>query len=554
MKLNWKAVLSALTLTLSGAAVAETSNADDPQWNVMLVGSELRICSSMNSDYCSETSWINANEMRTTRLFQLTDVRRRAALRSSLWPRERESVREEVDEMLREMADYFARGVVPEHRLVDRLRSRAYLDLLSRLSEAEYNRILDNLEMPRLEGLDEVVNLGMNRDYSADFVTQFVALAESLHGISGDRSPRILVVTAGERDTFRSVDAHVQAFEQAGASAHWLPLDVAVTQAQEANRCQDIDRLRRTLSGSYDRERVDPVRHAEQLAYCRAEDGWKTLLNDADAVFFTGGSADRLRSALVPNNRPSALLTEMRARFNAGTLAVGGAGEGAMALVNANMITHGHSREAVREGAIARRPPPLDCDLDDTCPRGMNAQSFTYEPLGGLGFLGFGILDTDVAHQGRQGRMLRLAATTGTPFSMGIDRDTAVLMNARTGAFEITGREGVFMIEGAQGTDTMLAGSFHYLRTGTLGQIGGGRLMDAVLAPQAFVRPDSPTTRFLGDSGLYDNLDLVCRNEQQLRLLQDTFVLMMQVNDESELELSRGRCQIINGVIGIANQ
>ncbi len=554
MKQIWNGVLLVFALGFSAGATAESSSPQDPKWNLMLVGSELRICSSMNSDYCDNDEWINANEMRTTRLFQLTDVRRRNALRQAIWPRDRETIREEVAVMLTEMVDYFARGVVPEHRLVDRFRSRAYLDLLMRLSDAEYNRILDNLEMPRLEGLDEVVNLAMNADHSADFITQFVAMAESLHGIAHERPARILIITAGERDSFRSVDVHVQAFNQAGADARWLPLDVAVTRAQSINRCQDLEPLRRELSGNYDRDRVNPARHNEQLAYCRDANAWKEMLDNADAVFITGGSADRLKQALVLDNRATPVLAAMQERFGAGTLAVGGAGEGANALVSANMITNGHSREALSAGAIARRPPPVDCNLDNTCPRGMNVNSLTYEPLGGLGFAGFGIVDSDVAHRGRQGRLLRLAAETTTPLAMGIDRDTAVLMNTTNGAFEITGREGVMLLEGAIGSESMLAATFHYLRTGTLGRISAGRLVDAVMAPQEFVRPESTTNRFLGDSGIFDNIDTVCRGRNELRLLQENFELMMRVSDDSELELSRARCQVINGVIGMSIQ
>ncbi|TRW48344.1 cyanophycinase [Aliidiomarina halalkaliphila] len=554
MTLNWKVVLSVLTLGMSGAAMAESPSPQDPQWNLMLIGSELRICSSMNSDYCANDEWINANDMRTSRLFQLTDVRRSSALRQAIWPRDRQGVREELDEMLREMVDYFARGVVSEHRLVDRFRSRAYLDLLMRLSDAEYNRILDNLEMPRLEGLDEVVNLAMNDDFSAEFITQFVAMAESMHGIANERPARILVITAGERDTFRNVDSHVQAFNQAGAEATWMPLDIAVSAAQASGRCQDLEALRRELSGTYDRDRVDPVRHGQQIAFCRDPLAWQSMLANADAVFITGGSADRLKQTFFRDNRPVALLTAMQERFTEGNLAIGAAGEGAAALVSANMITNGHSRSAVAEGSIARRPPPPDCGLDNTCPRNLSGNSLTYEPLGGLGFARFGIIDTDVSHRGRQGRLLRLAADTRSPLAMGIDRDTAIRMNTRTGAFEIGGREGVILLEGAMGTDTMLASTFHYLRTGTLGQLSGGRLIDAVMAPQEFVRPESTTNRFLGDSGIFDNIDTVCRGRNELRLLQENFELMMRVNDDSELELSRGRCQIMNGIMGIATQ
>ncbi|RUO18904.1 cyanophycinase [Aliidiomarina haloalkalitolerans] len=557
----WKVTLSsAFALSASVLVVlalvqsvtpAHAQSSTDPQWNVMLTGSELRLCSSMNSDYCSSTDWINANEMRTARLFQLTDVRRREALRRAVWPRERDEVREELSVVLEEMVDFFARGVVPEYRLVERFRSRAYLDLLMRLSEAEYDRVLDNLEMPRLEGLDEHVNLAANADYSAEFVTRFVAMAEDQQQRNGrEGKPLILVVTAGERDTFRSVDSHVAAFKQAGADAVWLPADVAVRAAREANECRALESYRRQLSGNYDRDRVHPSRHAEQLAYCSNVAQAEQLIQQASAVFFTGGSAQRLFRAL----QGSAELALLQTRFSEGKLAVGGAGAGAQAMVATNMLTNGHSRDAIRNGAFAATAPMPGCDLDNTCPRGLNPNSLTYEPLGGFGMLRNLIVDTDVSHRGRQGRLLRLAASTNAPLAIGLDRDTAMLMNSASGAFELIGQDGALFLEGAQGNDSMLAATFHYLRSGSMGRIESGRLHTAVLAAQQPQRLESITTRFLGDTGVYDNLDSVCRGSQQLRLLQETFVLQMLASEDSEIERTAGRCQVTNGVIGVAIQ
>lgn len=551
----WKVSLSGAfavsALSVSAVAAVNDPSGSDPQWNVMLTGSELRLCSSMNSDYCANTDWINANDMRTARLFQLTDVRRREALRRAVWPRERDEVRDELAVALEEMVDYFARGVVPEYRLVERFRSRAYLDLLMRLSEAEYDRVLDNLEMPRLEGLNEHVNLAENADYSAEFVTRFVAMAEDqLKRNDGDGKPLILVVTAGERDTFRSIEAHVEAFKQAGAEARWLPADVAVRAAREANECRALESYRRQLSGNYDRDRVEPSRHQEQLAYCANSAAGQALIEQASAVFFTGGSAQRLFRALQASDD----LTVLRERFEQGRIAVGGAGAGAQALVASNMLTNGHSREAIRNGAFAATAPTPGCDLDNTCPRGLNPNSLTYEPLGGFGMLRNVIVDTDVSHRGRQGRLLRAAATSNSPLAIGLDRDTAMLVNTRSGAFELIGRDGALFLEGAQGNEAMLAATFHYLRSGSMGRLEAGRLHTAVLAPQQPQRLESITTRFLGDTGVYDNIDNVCRGSQQLRLLQDTFVLQMLASEDSEIERTAGRCQVTNGVIGIAIQ
>lgn len=550
MKLKTLVAAAALfTTSLSVQAQPQNGNAADPKWNLMLTGSELQICSSMNSEYCLSNEWVVANDMRTARLFQLTDVRRREALRQAIWPRSRDDIREELDIALREMVDYFGRGVVPEQRLVERLRSRAYLELISRLSAAEYNRILDSLEMPRLEGLNEVVNIAESADYSAEFITRFVAMAESL---KGERSPNILIVTAGERDSYRNVDAYVGAFNQAGANATWLPIDAAVAAAQHDNACRGLANYQRDVVGSYDRERVNPPRYAKQQAFCLDSQAWQAMLANADGIFFTGGSADRLRRAFTHGSEASPLLQGIRSRFNEGTLAVGGAGAAAQGLVSANMITNGRSREAISAGAIPASAPATGCAFDNTCPRGLSEHSLTYEPLGGIGVFRSGIVDTNVSLQGRQARMLQVAASTNTQLAMGIDADTAVLMNTRSGVFEIVGADGVLFIENAQQAGEMLAASFHYLRTGSMGRLAGSRVSAVVMTPQQPMRLETTTNRFLDDTGFYDNFDVVCRGSQQLRLLQGNVQLILQTNENSELELSRSRCQVYNGVMGIS--
>lgn len=546
-----------LVLSSPSAQAENNSSAANPKWNLMLAGSELQICSSMNAHHCNSSEWIVANEMRTARLFQLTDVRRRETLRQAIWPRARDGVREELDAAMREMVDYFGRGVVPEQRLVERLRSRAYLELITRISDAEYNRMLDNLEMPRLEGLNEVVNLAETKDNSGEFVTRFVAMAEALKGDSLENNGKanILVVTAGERDSFRNLDTYLGAFTQAGANAKWLPIDVAVTRLQqtsEEHACRDLESQRRELSGSYDRDRVNPQRHTEQQVFCNVHDAWRTLIENADGIFFAGGSADKLRRALLPNGEATPVLRGLRERFDAGKLAVAGAAAGAQALVSANMITNGRSGEGMRAGAIASGAPAAGCEFDNTCPRGLNEHSLTYEPLGGVGVYRIGIVDTDVSTRGRQARMLQVAAETNSPLAMGIDGNTAVLMNSRSGVFAIIGNEGALFLEGAQQVGDMTAATFHYLRTGSMGRLAGSRVSAVVMAEQPPMRLETTTNRFLDDTGFYDNFDLVCRGSRRLRLLQSEFQLVLQVTDASELELSRSRCQVYNGVMGIS--
>lgn len=547
--MQWVAVLS-LLLGVSFAASADDDN--EPNWNLMLMGSEPQICSSMNQDACNSKDWIQANEMRTARLFNLSDVRRKEAMRRAIWPRERDEIRERLSLVLEEMADYFGYGVVPEHRFVDRLRSRAYLDLLAEMTEAEYNRLLDSLEMPRLKGLNEEVNLAETKGSSATLLTDFVAMAATK---SGNDKPLILVVTASARDSFRDIEMYQQSFAAAGAEVKWLPVDATLNRAQREGLCESLDSLRRSTTGNYDRARVYPDYHRQQQAFCTNADAWKEMLAEADGIFINDGNQSLTRETFfVRDDEPTQLLVGIHEAMRAGELVVGGAGAGAVAMSSGTMITSGSSREAMKSGSHARRPAAIGCEIDNTCPRGLGTDSLTYHAMGGLGLYPYGIIDSEVSERGRQTRMLRLAADTSTPLAIGIDRDTAVFMNTHSGQFEVRGSGGVMMLEGAQGNPNMVAASFHFLRDRSGGRISHSGVSDITLAEQSRYRPESTTTRFLGDTGIYDNLPRLCEGRPQVQLLQEDFSLLMQPTDDTELKPTQGRCQLTNATIGVAWQ
>ncbi|RUO23909.1 cyanophycinase [Aliidiomarina minuta] len=547
--MQWVAVLS-LLLGVSFTASADDDN--EPNWNLMLMGNEPQICSSMNQDACSSKDWIQANDMRTARLFNLSDVRRKEAMRRAIWPRERDEIRDRLTLVLEEMADYFGYGVVPEYRFVDRLRSRAYLDLLSEITEAEYNRLLDSLEMPRLKGLNEEVNLAETKGSSANLLREFVAMAAAN---SGNEEPLILVVTASARDSFRDIELYQQAFAAAGAQVKWLPVDATLNRAQREGLCESLDSLRRSTTGNYDRARVYPNFHRQQQAFCTNKDAWKELVAEADALFINDGNQSLTRQTFfLRDDEPTELLVGIHAAMRAGELVVGGAGAGAVAMSSGTMVTSGNSREAMKGGSHARRPAAIGCEIDGTCPRGLGTDSLTYHAMGGLGLYPYGVIDTEVSERGRQARMLRLAADTATPLAMGIDRDTALFMNTDSGQFAVRGSGGVIMLESSQGNENMVAGNFHFLRHKSSGRISHSGVSDILLAEQSRYRPESTTTRFLGDTGVYDNLQRLCEGRPQVQLLQEDFSLLMQRTDDTEFKPTQGRCQVTNATIGVAWQ
>ncbi|RTE85872.1 MULTISPECIES: hypothetical protein [Gammaproteobacteria] len=541
--LSWIGAM--LAVVVSASAQAQ----DTPRlYNLYMLGSELEICSSMKQEWCENTSWIQANEMRTARLFDLSDVRRRSATNQAIWPDNREDIRNAVSEALAQMSEHFGRGIVPEPRFVERFRSRAHLDLLMQLTDAEYNRILDTLELRRLEGLNEVANIEQSSPVTQEFITDIVNM---MRPISGGSQPRLTLVTAAARNSFAQVQRYTSAFEQAGAIVQWLPLDSVVTKAQMMNACDELEDFRRTDLDTYDRDRVSPQFHAQQVAYCEADNAWRDVLATTHGVFFLDGRAQRLRDAMVQNNDPVGFLGGVLERFREGSLIVFSEGEASNAMVQSNMLSNGTSREAMRRRAQSRAAPPLNCDLDNSCPRNLGTNTVTYDPLGGLGIFPFGTVDSEFAQRGRQVRLMKLAQQAAIPLSFGIDRNTGLQVNTAQSYFRVQGNEGVTIFEGVQGNRQFTAATFHYLQNGATGRLTSTSVNDIVMLEQPTTAPRNVTNRFLDNTGVYASMTTLCQNGVA-QLVEDIGQLIMQVSDDSQTQSSRGRCQVVNGTMGVA--
>lgn len=540
-------------LLFSAQASAEEETSTAAKFNLLLMGSAPQVCSSMNADACASRDWIQANDMRTSRLFNLSDVRRREAMRQAVWPREREAIRDELVETLEMMAEHFGYGVVPEYRLVERFRSRGHLDLLSRLTEDEYHRVLDGLEMPTMEALSEVANIAQTEGPDGDIVRRFVGSATVAE--AADHEPVIYIVTAAQRDPLGAFQGYQAMLSDAGAQAKWLPIDATVLRAQANEQCDSLDSLRRHISGAYDRARVHSELHAQQTAFCKEPGAWQTMLDEADGIFFADGNQSLLRDAfMTEEGERSGLLQAMTNKFEAGDLQIAAAGYAAIAMSSGVMVTNGSSREAMTEGSIARPAPRLGCDQDDSCPRGVSPNSLTYNPMGGLGLYPYGMVDVEASERGRHPRMLRLAADTTMPLATAVDRATALLVDTQSGEFTVAGDGAVFFLEQATGNEMMVGGAFHVLRDATRGVIERMQVTQVELAEQRPYRAESTTTRFLDDTGVSDNIARLCEGREQLQLLQNDFMFLMQRGENTQTKSAPGRCQVVNGTVGVAWQ
>lgn len=160
-----------------------------------------------------------------------------------------------------------------------------------------------------------------------------------------------------------------------------------------------------------------------------------------NGFIFTGGDQSFITDCffnedpIAQTRTDTALITALRDQFDAGAV-IAGTSAGTAVQPVAPMITNGETYEALRDGPVSFiGSPPFDNTL-------------YYNPLGGLGFFEYGLIDSHFSERGRQGRLIRLAADLGIEFAYGVDENTAlVVTDAGTPEvnFEILGEGGVFI-------------------------------------------------------------------------------------------------------------
>ena len=179
----------------------------------------------------------------------------------------------------------------------------------------------------------------------------------------------------------------------------------------------------------------DPETTVDEAAWAaNAKDADEiATIENASAIWFTGGDQVRTMRLLTENGEDTPMLAAVRKRLAAGA-AVGGTSAGA-AIMGTGMIVCGDPRRA--NDAISR--DSADCAAFEGQP----------EPLVlgvGLGFLNGHVIDQHFSQRGRLPRLLR-AVACGAGQGIGIDEDTALVINLATRRATVAGVGKVTVVE-----------------------------------------------------------------------------------------------------------
>jgi cyanophycinase len=163
------------------------------------------------------------------------------------------------------------------------------------------------------------------------------------------------------------------------------------------------------------------VRHVHHLTIESREEAQLesrlNILQDADAVFFTGG--DQLKITSQVGDTP--IYSRVREIFETGGV-IAGTSAGASVMTETMMVAgSGDESHRVRSG-LALAP--------------------------GFGFLQNVIVDQHFAQRGRIGRLLGAVAQNPRILGIGLDEDTAILV--QRGRFQVLGSSAVYVVDGSK--------------------------------------------------------------------------------------------------------
>ena len=512
---------------------------------LVMVGGELAMCSSANSQHCTSEEGISGKQ---SRLFKIT----REAIKTvnQSWPTNNKANKKAVNTLLNTLVDTHSKSM-RKTQLLWAWRDTNN-ELLSVLHVSEFNYVLDMLEIAVVDQqqnrVKERVFPAYNVESSSTDILDFVAASIKVNS----QTPKVLVITASSRDPYASADYYESLLNHKGIQAEWLPLTPASAYALVNNKCNELNTLRQTEMHLFNREKVYRDRTDTELAFC--QQGINALhkqLNTATAVIFNDGDQALAQQVLFTRSgEPYPWFTKLQSRP-----VIMGVGSGSI-LQNGGvsaqgkksvMVLQGDSLSALRQGGT--NYDCIGCEMKEA------SDVLVYSTKSGLATFDYGTVDSHFSERNRTMRLARLLADTGQKYGFGIDETTALvsIRSADTALMTVIGKNGVVHIESAG----KQSGKLSYWPAGAVidvtdkGFSFAKRSVDNALPSMTI--PPLPLQRFGGifsEAKLRSLLQAMClTQEQQAVAQQDEFLLNLDATEQTHyyrINKSRSGCGVEN--------
>ncbi len=472
--------------------VAQSEAAD-----LMLAGGHLPVCTSLSPQQCTTPAEWNADALTETRFFvdQQGIERWKSAAATRLESRQIDitvSLLQQFQGVVESpvVAADFLR-LFREQSLVVGKRRVTGEDALGEMSNRTWVMLRDHFQQPPIsaDGTVRREQVRLNDSVNEHSIAIFRRFVEIARQKNGGTRPLVAVTTASSRDPYDALAFYLQVFEQAGADTVWLPLDAAVRKARSEEDCDNLTRHQANILGSHHRDRIDPEKYARQIEFCKDPQAGIRLLEQADGVFLNGGDQWLTFQALLDDDgSDTPEMAAIRDKIAAGRMILGGTSAGSAVQSSRVMVTNGGLNNSLLRGAFQQSPPPdPGCDIDSSCPDGLQSADLTWHEHG-IGTFPEGIVDTHFSERQRQFRLIRLLADTDASFAIGVDETTAALVEFSTDiasqTLEVIGAGSAWVIDITQASINRIPE--FTVTNALLGQIEAGDTL--IFDPSSFSR------------------------------------------------------------------
>ena len=441
-------LLSALVVLLS-TGFSISAVAQEQSQTLVLVGSELKTCASVNPDNCQE-GFILKGKLHN--LYTVNDPQIKNIMQH--WPTNNETKTEVLTTL---KAIQFKQSTNISKTDLLWLWRDINNQQLENLSDQEYNFIFDMLETPLLNKNNERIKAQANNEFNNETATNNILQFVSGSLKVNSKAPTMMVITAASRDPYAAADLAQAQLSLPNINTQWLALTPALAKAITSNSCDNLPALRNTLMNVYNRDAIYADLTQAELTLCKnGSDALVSLIKNTTGVMFNDGDADLMRSVLFDqNNKPYPWTKALQSRPVIVSTGAGTAIQSGGNIIDDNeisnskntvaMITGGKSLTALRDSMIKPKTNKANVDSEVT-----DTERLVYNLAGGLGSFSYGVLDTEFSEQNRTFRLASLLSKTNADNSVkqngfGIDKNTALVVIKSPGGnlMTVIGKSGV---------------------------------------------------------------------------------------------------------------